>query len=138
MGLHLDLLHWKEIKYVNMILLVNTFTLLTHLRKKVWSFSSYIIFKWGRTQIRSIALCLKWMGKVFTSRSQGGIQIVVKACGAAGLAEGYGSQVRETPKQTQTHTSDRKHWAKQKHEDLKDEGSEALRTWAERQECVCM
>ncbi len=67
-------------------------------------------------------------GGCVTSQSQGGIRIVVKVCGAAGPAEGYGSRVPGTPKQTQTHTSDRKHWAKQKHRDLKDEVSEALKT----------
>ncbi len=50
-----------------------------------------------------------------TSQSQGGIRIVVKVCGAAGRAVGYGSRLTGTPKQTQMHTSDRKHWAKQKH-----------------------
>ncbi len=38
-----------------------------------------------------------------TSQSQGGIRIVVKVCGAAGRAEGYGSRLTGTPKQTDAH-----------------------------------
>lgn len=60
-------------------------------------------------------------GGCITSQSQGGIQTVMKVCGAAGPAGGNGSREPWTPKQTQTHTSDRKNWAKQK---LTDEGSE--------------
>lgn len=72
-----------------------------------------------------------------TSRSQGEIRTVRKACGAAGPAGGYGSRVLGTPKQTQTHTSDRKPWAKQKLMDFKDEGSKASCEQKDK-ECVCM
>jgi len=60
-------------------------------------------------------------GGCITSQSQGGIRTVMKVCGAAGPAVGNGSREPRTPKQTQTHTSDRKNWVKQK---LMDEGSE--------------
>lgn len=48
--IHLDLLEWESVRSVDMILLINIFTLLTH--------SSYVIFKSDRNKT-SIALYLK-------------------------------------------------------------------------------